>query len=305
MKYLKTYRLFESDDLEYERDSEVGIGFKHAWNDVKERLLYLTDLGFEMIDGSKKEYLLDDNDNKVVTQSYHRYYNLTDAKSAVLEFAMIKRRNEDDVIVKREIDRGMRNYDTFYHTRWDDKVNEVNEAIASFVEHFDNCLYNLTLTDKGWIVRFIVRDDADFESITKTDTDTKKYKARERILNSLHRLHDSIESQVTKSFKKAIGGLVGTAKSGFIMVPINTDGIRRQVINQNMPRVEKVGVGWYITELKKEEFREITEKDIQRLIDGDDDGYYVDMEKLKKKYLGKKAHIIEFDYDGWLKFYLD
>ena len=50
MKYLKKYKLFESDDEDDDDDVDendiVPSGFKYSWNDVEDILLHLTDMGF-------------------------------------------------------------------------------------------------------------------------------------------------------------------------------------------------------------------------------------------------------------------
>lgn len=55
MKHIKRFKIFEDVD----KDSQVPEGFEYSWNDIYESLLYLTDIGFEIDENSKKRYLAD------------------------------------------------------------------------------------------------------------------------------------------------------------------------------------------------------------------------------------------------------
>lgn len=302
MKYLKTYRLFESDedDWVYELNSKVAVGFKYSWNHIVDRLIYLTDLGFELIDGSKKQYLRDESDDDIIPYYRNRHYNLLDAKTATFEFALLKKKSDSDVIVKRYVDKGMRNYDEFYHTKWNDNINDINEAIASFCEHFDNCLYNLTLTDKGWLVRFILKEDVDPESIQREHKRNKIEDAKSRIAELIRKFRENLIESTTRGFQPTgfrdkkgnyTNYLGGEFKNGFLIIPVNVEGMRKQIVNQNLPRIERISnntINYYFS-YANVEFRDITKEDLKRVDEPEDE------------FLGLKGVIIEFDYDKWLK----
>jgi hypothetical protein len=71
MKHLKSYKIFEDKD----EDNEVPEGFEYSWNDIYESLLYLTDIGFEIDEKSKKRYLADEKGNPIKGGYSSDYYN--------------------------------------------------------------------------------------------------------------------------------------------------------------------------------------------------------------------------------------
>ena len=67
MKYLKKYKLFESDENDdIDKNDIVPSGFKYSWNDVEDILLYLTDNGFKI--DNHEAYYANKKGEKTITQ---------------------------------------------------------------------------------------------------------------------------------------------------------------------------------------------------------------------------------------------
>lgn len=79
MKYLRKYKLFESEEVDL--DDIIEPGHSISWNDIRERIIYLNDVGFNLDEESKIQYFIDQEGDKV---------NLTKADKSVTEIKMIR-----------------------------------------------------------------------------------------------------------------------------------------------------------------------------------------------------------------------
>jgi len=306
MKHINTYKLFESSDDE-DYDELVSKGFKYSNNFIKDRLYYLTDEGF-IYNDDKKQYFEDENGYQ---NSPHQYVNLTDAKKAIVEFSLSMSINKEDTEY-RHVKKESYGRDTkvLYFIKYDNTVETIMESIASFSEHFEDCKYNLTLTSGVWVVRFII------SSVVGDDTRLEAYNKKRRedsidsIDNSLRRYRDRIHGGTPAfdktAFKNKLGegvwGYLGREEQGFLIIPINTEGIRKQVLNKNISRIEYMvnSTHHYLSELHSCELREITKDDLERLMKINKGYDKKGLEYFTDRYLGLQGVIIDFDYNVWL-----
>ena len=147
-----------------------------------------------------------------------------------------------------------------------------------------------------------------FENIKKRHQENLREDAKDKISKWIRKYREYVIESTTKAFQATgfrdkNGGytnyLGGKYKNGFLIIPVNTSGIRKQVVNQNIPRLQKAAdkiVNYYFYGAKAE-FREITKEDLKRLNDSKEQN----LVDLEDKFLGLMGIIIEFDYDKWLE----
>jgi len=302
MKHLRNWKIFEDvqDDEDEDPDDKIRTGYKLSWNHIKERMVYLTDIGFELIDGTKKEYFIDNNGNKNVP--------LKSAEYSVIEFSMKKKVDENSVVSRK-----------FGHLlRWNDSILEIHEEVASFCKHFDGfeCYYNLKIdysTNFGdrsdddslsWIVSFIIYSDVEEEVKTKENEKQLDYKIKEYISNSISRSRDNIINSLTPLVRnKVVENKLGESMynftggqyvDGFLILPMNLTKISKASVKSNMPRLED---GIDLIERAtgrngKVELREINKDDLEKTskLSGRDIKY------LEDRYLGLLGYVITYDY---------
>jgi hypothetical protein len=278
MKHLKRYKAFES----------VERGHEHSWEDIEDVMLYLKDIGFEYKEDSKTVKFVDSENRKV---------NLEDAESLVTEFYMTKK-GPEDMISRTETPLSL-SRNGLYFVKWDDKVLEMNEAIASFCAHFDECYYSLSLQFDKWVLGFIIITPVPHDDKSAEREDKIKRKVEEDISNYFNRFRNRILDSFTKDTSRAIGqnklgetmwGFQGSFKKGFLVCPFNVSNIR----NKKLVLAKLDGYSDQIGIDGKVEFREVTAADITKLSEVNPKGT---KEYFEERYLGLNAYIIEFDYD--------
>jgi hypothetical protein len=278
MKHLKRYKAFES----------VERGHEHSWEDIEDVMLYLKDIGFEYKKDSKTVKFVDSENRKV---------NLEDAESLVTEFYMTKK-GPEDMISRTETPLSL-SRNGLYFVKWDDKALEMNEAIASFCAHFDECYYSLSLQFDKWVVGFIIITPVPHDDKSAEREDKIKRKVEEDISNYFNRFRNRILDSFTKDTSRAIGqnklgetmwGFQGSFKKGFLVCPFNVSNIR----NKKVVLAKLDGYSDQIGIDGKVEFREVTAADITKLTEVNPKGT---KEYFEERYLGLNAYIIEFDYD--------
>jgi hypothetical protein len=278
MKHLKRYKAFES----------VERGHEHSWEDIEDVMLYLKDIGFEYKEDSKTVKFVDSENRKV---------NLEDAESLVTEFYMTKK-GPEDMISRTETPLSL-SRNGLYFVKWDDKALEMNEAIASFCAHFDECYYSLSLQFDKWVVGFIIITPVPHDDKSAEREDKIKRKVEEDISNYFNRFRNRILDSFTKDTSRAIGqnklgetmwGFQGSFKKGFLVCPFNVSNIRNKklVLTKLDGYSDQIGID------VKVEFREVTAADITKLTEVNPKGT---KEYFEERYLGLNAYIIEFDYD--------
>lgn len=302
MRHINTYKLFESDEEE-DYDELVQRGFQYSNNYIKDRLHYLTDEDF-IYNDDKNQYLL----NKDGRKDYRM--GIREAHTAIVEFSLSKSVEHEDVRDVKSSSYSNRTERVFFNT-YNDDILHMMEAIASFTEHFEDCKYNLEQTSSGYTLRFIITSIVSEDVRTKANTEHIDRKAVRDIVERLDRYYSSIRSG-TPSFEKvastnkdgsSMWSYLGSRENGYIMIPINTEGIRKQVLNKNMVRIKSIvdGSRIYIRELNSAELKEITSEDLVKLMESSPDYKKKGLKYFEDKYLGLQAVILDFDYDKWLK----
>jgi hypothetical protein len=278
MKHLKRYKAFES----------VERGHEHSWEDIEDVMLYLKDIGFEYKEDSKTVKFVDADNDKV---------SLENAENLVTEFYMTKK-GPEDMISRTETPLSL-SRNGLYFVKWDDKVLEMNEAIASFCAHFDECYYSLSLQFDKWVLGFIIITPVPHDDKSAEREDKIKRKVEEDISNYFNRFRNRILDSFTKDTSRAIGqnklgetmwGFQGSFKKGFLVCPFNVSNIR----NKKLVLAKLDGYSDQIGIDGKVEFREVTAADITKLTEVNPKGT---KEYFEERYLGLNAYIIEFDYD--------
>jgi hypothetical protein len=302
MKHINTYKLFESDEEDY--DELVSKGFKYSNNFIKDRLNYLTDEGF-IYNDDKKEYLVGENGEKGSSTWGRNRITLSEAHKAIVEFSLTMRINKEDTEYRRNGSNGV-----LYFIKYDNTMENIMEAIASFSDHFEDCKYNLTLTSGTWDVRFIISSDISGNIRDESYKEERRDGAIESMENTLRNYKEQIRNGTPAfnrtAYKNKVGesvwGYLGSEEEGLIIIPINTEGIRKQVLNQNMSRIESIvnRGSRFIGELNSCELREITKDDLERLVKINKDYNKRGLEYFTDRYLGLQGVIIDFDYDKWL-----
>ncbi len=282
MKYLKKYKLFESENKP---------GHKYTWGEILERLSYLTDLGFEIDEESKKQYFRDDEGNLC---------DITKAHWLVTEINLTRGYFDyDDVVSKRLKDDKWR-----YFCKWDDRIIEFQQEISSICSHFDVCYHNVTMNAEGWQVSFIIWTEVE-QSTRDSEKEKNLLEDTERKISSSF---DYIRSAILNNFSSAsrnkickdkldrnIYNYQGSFERRFLIMPMNFEGSQPQQFKRYFqPKLEK-GLNDFqrlIKDYGKVELRKIEEKDIDRLVSEKFDKNY-----FSERYLGLMGYIIEFDYD--------
>ncbi len=279
MKHLKRYKAFES----------VERGHEHSWEDIEDVMLYLKDIGFEYKEDSKTIKFVDADNDKV---------SLENAENLVTEFYMTKK-GPEDMISRTETRLMGQSRNSLYFVKWDDKVLEMNEAIASFCAHFDECYYSLSLQFDKWVVGFIIITPVPHDDKSAEREDKIKRKVEEDISNYFNGFRNRLLDSFTANTRRAIGqnklgetmwGFQGSFKKGFLVCPFNVSNIR----NKKVVLAKLDGYSDQIGIDGKVEFREVTAADITKLTEVNPKGT---KEYFEERYLGLNAYIIEFDYD--------
>ena len=78
MKHLRDFRIFESDDEDDDEDSTIHTGFEYSFNDIKDNLWDILDLGFK----------IKENRSCYWSEDFTRV-DLTEAKWSVFEFTLV------------------------------------------------------------------------------------------------------------------------------------------------------------------------------------------------------------------------
>ena len=283
MKHIKKYMAFESKQR----------GREHSWEDIEDVMLYLKDVGFELEEGSKSEKFVDAERNKA---------KLEDAESLVTEFYMFRKIPGDGDVISRQAtsSRG-----SMYFSKWDDKVAEMNEAIASFCAHFDSCYYSLSLQLDKWVAGFVIVTPVSQEDRDSEREDVARAKARDSVAGFFERWRRNAYDQFgpdtrSKLLENKLGesswSWQGSYEEGFLMTAFNIEKVSPNVKKRTERALSSLSIS---PSIGKGELREVTQADIDRLADiaakkhssfRDPKGYYA------SRYLGMKAFFVEFDY---------
>lgn len=310
MKHIKRFKIFEDVD----EDAKVPEGFEYSWNDIYESLLYLTDIGFEIDENSKKRYLSDERGREVkgsnVLISGRREYksNVEKSKNAIYEIRLFKKKETDRL--SREVSTGYYNGNKSYYLDNDiEELLKIYEEIASFCNHFDKSYHNLTIEKDGYSVWLVVSSDVTQEFITqKLDKELNDRVERivgNQIWGPMRRL-SSDNTNFTKKFRdNFFNASLGGEKLGVAIKLFNWNSVTKGVMNTNSDQLERtievalddyngMGLFDYGRFGYKAEFRDLKESDFANIKED------WQLQKLKN-FVGTKAIIVKFNYDDVFK----
>lgn len=311
MKYIKKFKIFEDVD----EDAQVPEGFEYSWNDIYESLLYLTDIGFEIDENSKKRYLADEKGKEVrggnVWQNGKSQYksNVELAKNAIYEIRLFKKKESNRI--HKEVSDGMypRNYKHYYLDNDIEELLRIYEEIASFCNHFDKSYHNLTIENNGYSVWLVASSDVTGDFINKKLDDeinnNVNSKINGQVWDTFRRLSSS-NKFFTKKFRESFfNGTLGSIKGGVAIYLFDWNSVSKGVYNTNSTQLDdaidsilgtfnNTGYWNYGKFGYKAEFRELKESDFLNIKED------WQLQKLNK-YIGTKAIIVKFDYDDVFK----
>ena len=293
MNHLRNFRIFESDDDDDE-DSTIYTGFEYSFNDIKEYLWDILDLGFKITDNRYCYW----------SEDFTRV-QLTEAKWAVWEFTL-------------EADAECQTLAKSYSQRnWSSQrmlLNNSNlelgvlKSVADIRARFGNVYHRLELksdySDNGWLLFITIMTEIDNEEISKAKAREKEYKIKSEISTFVEKFSKSIRNIGTPKFKElskknklgesSWSGL-GRISEGYICTFINTTQMTNQVKSRSFEELKDAVItlkNWYFPTNSTAELRKITKEDCKRLatIHGSTQEY------MEDRYLDLDGVILTFDY---------
>lgn len=296
MRYLKKWgKLFESDSDD--SDDVVTKGHKWSKSHIEEVLLYLTDIGFEWKTWS--EYFVNERGEKC---------ELADADKSLVQLNLVKPINSSNIIKRSgtTMVNGYRTTITHYFTKWSSKDLEMQEAIASFCERFENCYYYLGLEETAWVLRFEIQSDVEEEVRSKQKEDNLTHKVEVDISDRISRIYRGLFDSFNRTtYNKArvnklgenMWSPQGSIKKGCLLVPVNTtSSLPKTVRTTIMPEVnDRCRIfNYFLRGSGKAEVVTITEELIDDLVKSA--GTYHNKEYYIERYLGLTGIFMKFDY---------
>lgn len=314
MKHLKKYKIYESQEVD--ENDEIPQGFQFSWNDINERLSYLTDIGFVIDEDSKSRYFLDKKGKKIQKEydSWSRTSNSnTDKiKNAVIEIKLFKKteaeRYHRSVNTEGYVGTSRRK-DHYYFDDDIEGVLNIYEEIASFCAHFTKSYHNLTVKHDGFHLWLIVSTDVS-EDYVKNKLQKEVIEDTEEAISGLfsrirYNILDPSHNKYSKrfndlAFKNKLGArmwsFLGDKESGFMIKPINDTELTKRVKDTNYPKIYQ----YYNKNGVTMDFRRITDDDLKKIKSGYDETREDNQETVKSlddRYGGLMGVFIEFDYD--------
>lgn len=315
MKHIKRFKIFE--DVKDDGNAEVPEGFEYSWNDIYESLLYLTDIGFEIDENSKKRYLSDEK-GKEVRGSTNPFgvptkSNIELAKNAIYEIKLFKKK-ESNKIHKMEVSTGgyLSRTNHYYLDNDVEELLRIYEEIASFCAHFDKAYHNLTIEEDGYSVWLVASSDVTSDFINKKLDDELNSKVNSKIDGQVWDTFNRFSSSnkfYTKKFRESFfHGTLGSIQGGLVIQFFDWNSVTKGVYNTNSETLNKAinsvldtfnneGYWNYGKYGYKAEFRELKESDIVSFLSTKEDWQI----KKAKKFLGSKVIIVKFDYNKVFK----
>jgi len=313
VKYLKKYKLFESDedeDDDVDENDIVPSGFKYSWNDVEDILLHLTDIGF-VIDKHDAYYA--DKKGEQITRwaSIHSLMSsnkIEDIKWGIYDIQLSKK--TDSKKIKRKIE----------VSRWESKyryldsdikpIVDIYDEIYSICNHFDKAYQNLEVNSDSYNISLVLATLIDEEFITNATNKDKE----NRIESSINSFFSTKSSEIlqfgrkqwdkySKRFKElafdnklgeSAWNFKGSVKDGFLVHFINDTKLTAAVKNTNYPKLPRRSYGDYGIEVT---FRKVTDDDLEKLAKI----HNVDINYVKDRYEGIMGIFFEFDYNKLYK----
>jgi hypothetical protein len=297
MKHLRNFRIFEADD-EDDEDSTIHTGFEYSFNDIKDTLWDILDLGFKITDNN---YCYWSEDFSKV--------NLTEAKWSVWEFKL-----EADVECKTLVRSYSQRYGSNSQRMLLNNSNlelEVLQSLADIRGRFGNVYHRLELKsdygDNGWLLFITIMSEIDNEEISKAKAREKESKIKSEISTKVGNFSRKIRNIGTPKFKElssknklgesSWSGL-GRISEGYICTFINTTKMTNQVRTRSFEEIKdslNTLRNWYFPKNSTVELRKITKEDCKRLatIHGSTQEY------MEDRYLDLDGIIVTYDYQKW------
>lgn len=293
MKKILPFSIFES----YEEDHKPK-GFKFSEFDIRDRIYYLTDIGFSIDNDKIESYYMD---NKGDRQS------LVKAEKAVYYLKLTKKLESN--LKYKNVSSGWGGSKYYYYLNNSRELLKIAEEIASFSDHFDEVYHNITYNSDTIEVSFYIYSNIE-DGVKKSEKEEIiEYKVKNKIYTSIYNFEKRFidtKSGLTKKFndkarKDKFGKSVTKFNGGddFLIMPFNTEGLSKLVINNNFRRIENIlSRSRYNIPVKFHdiEFRIITEDDINKLHTQLEN---VSKDELKEQYLGLYGVILTVKYKDW------
>jgi hypothetical protein len=296
MKHLRNFRIFESDD-EDDEDSTIHTGFEYSFNDIKDTLWDILDLGFK----------IKENRSCYWSEDFTRA-QLTEAKWAVWEFTL-----EADVECKTLAKSySQRNWSSQRMLLNNSNLElEVLQSLADIRGRFGNVYHRLELKsdygDNGWLLFITIMSEIDNEEISKAKSREKESKIKSEISTKVGNFSRKIRNIGTPKFKElssknklgesSWSGL-GRISEGYICTFINTTKMTNQVRTRSFEELKNALdslKNWYFPTNSTVELRKITKEDCKRL----SKIHESTQEYMEERYLDLDGVIATFDYKKW------
>lgn len=298
MKHLRDFRIFESDDDD--EGSTIYTGFEYSFNDIKDTLWDILDLGFKITDNNYCYW--SEDFNKV---------HLTEAKWSVWEFKL-----EADVECETLIKYYSQRYGSNSQRMLLNNSNlelEVLQSLADIRGRFGNVYHRLELKsdygDNGWLLFITILTEIDNEQILKAKTREKESKIKSEISTKVESFYKKIRNIGTPKFKElskknklgeSSWSSLGRISEGYICTFINTTGMTNQVKTRSFEEIKdslSTLKNWYFPTNSILELRKITKEDCKRLATM----HSMTQEYMEERYLDLDGIIATFDYKKWYK----
>ena len=297
MKHLRDFRIFESDDDEDDEDSTIHTGFEYSFNDIKDTLWDILDLGFK----------IKENRSCYWSEDFTRV-QLTEAKWAVFEFTL----EADAECETLERSYSKRNWSSQRMLMNNSNLElEVLQSVADIRGRFGNVYHRLELKkdygDNGWLLFITIMTEIDNGEISKAKAREKESKIKSEISTKVGNFSKKIRNIGTPKFKElssknklgesSWSGL-GRISEGYIVTFINTTQMTNQVRTRSFEELKNTLdslKSWYFPKNSTVELRKITKEDCKRLatIHGSTQEY------MEDRYLDLDGVITTYDYQKW------
>lgn len=294
MNHLRNFKIFESDEDEDE-DSTVHTGFEYSFNDIKDTLWDILDLGFK----------IKDHHSCYWSEDFARE-KLTDAKWAVWEFTLVADA-ECETLTKYYSQRYGNNSQRMLLNNSNLEF-EVLQSVADIRGRFGNVYHRLELKsdygDNGWLLFITIMTEIDNEEISKAKAREKESKIKSEISTKVGDFSKKIRNIGTPKFKElskknklgesSWSGL-GRISEGYICTFINTTQMTNQVKTRSFEEIKNALdslKNWYFPTNSTVELRKITKEDCKRLAKIHEST----QEYMEERYLDLDGVILTFDY---------
>ena len=192
MKHLRDFRIFESDEDEDE-DSMIHTGFEYSFNDIKDTLWDILDLGFKI---TKRGYDL-------WSEEFQRHQKLTDAKWAVWELTL--EADADCETIVKYLSSRYGSGDRRILLNDSNLELDVLQSIVDMRARFQKVYHHLELKgdygDNGWLLNITIMSEIDSEEISKAKVREKDSEIKSTISTQVSNFFNRIRKIGTNKFQ--------------------------------------------------------------------------------------------------------